>query len=231
MDGEKKSMVNIDEKTGRGSDLFKKFGELIQQGTVLFYEGDPGQEMYIVQDGKVRISKRVRNVEKTLVVLGKGEFFGEMAILNNRPRSATATVMEDCKILIIDRETFETMIRNNAEIAIRIIKKLAARLQEADNQIENLLLKDNLSRVVNLLRRLARENSAPATGAFTLEYSEGDLAANAGVSDKHLREVFKKLTAANMIHVSKDHITIPEMEGWEKFSRYLEMKDQFSNIT
>jgi len=101
----------LEHKTNGDQDLFEKYGEIIPKGTVLFYEGDPGQEMYIIQAGKVRISKRVRNVEKTLVILGKGEFFGEMAILNNRPRSATATVIEDCKILIFDRETFETMIK------------------------------------------------------------------------------------------------------------------------
>lgn len=231
MDPENSSALNMQQKTGDGSDLFERFGEFIPKGTVLFYEGDPGQEMYIIQSGKVRISKRVRTVEKTLVILGKGEFFGEMAILNNRPRSASAAVFEDCKILIIDRETFETMIRNNAEIAIRIIKKLAARLQEADNQIENLLLKDNLSRVVNLLRRIAKENQAPAAGEFTLDYPLEDMAAHAGISEKHLQEVVKKLTSANMVLVSEDRVTIPKMEAIEKFSRYLEMRDQFGGLT
>jgi len=217
--------------TSGAGDLFEKFGESIPKGKVLFYEGDPGQEMYIIQSGKVRISKRVRNVEKTLVILGKGEFFGEMAILNNRPRSATAMVIEDCKILMIDRKTFDTMIRNNSEIAIRIIKKLAARLQEADNQIENLLLKDNLSRMVNLLKRWAMDKGAPVKGEFSFEYSQEELASNAGIPEPQLQDMLKKLSTANMIHLSESRITIPKMEGLERFSHYLEMKDQFSNLT
>ncbi len=213
------------------SHLFDRYGEIIPRGTVLFYEGDPGQEMYIVLSGKVRISKRVRHVEKTLVVLGKGEFFGEMAILNSRPRSATATVIEDCKILIIDRETFESMIRSNGEIAVRVIKKLAARLQEANNQIENLLLKDNVSRLVNLLRRLARERGAPASGEFVMDYPREDLATGAGISERQLDEVLKKLSAANMVRVVEGRISILRMEALEKFARFLEMKDQFGGLT
>ena len=231
MDAAKESSSSRGWETNGDKNLFEKYGEHIGMGTVLFYEGDPGQEMYIIQAGKVRISKKVRNVEKTLVILGKGEFFGEMAILNNRPRSATATVIEDCKILIIDRETFETMIRNNAEVAIRIIKKLAARLQEADNQIENLLLKDNVSRTVNLLKRKAQENGAPASGEFTMPFSKEELAANTGVSEFQLNEVLKKLTVANMVRISHDQIIISKMEVLDRFSNYLEMKDQFGSLT
>lgn len=231
MDAAKESSSSRGWETNGDKNLFEKYGEHIGMGTVLFYEGDPGQEMYIIQAGKVRISKKVRNVEKTLVILGKGEFFGEMAILNNRPRSATATIIEDCKILIIDRETFETMIRNNAEVAIRIIKKLAARLQEADNQIENLLLKDNVSRTVNLLKRKAQENGAPASGEFTMPFSKEELAANTGVSEFQLNEVLKKLTAANMVRISHDQIIISKMEVLDRFSNYLEMKDQFGSLT
>ena len=67
-------------------ELFSKFGREYKKGTVLFHEGDLSREMYIINEGKVKISKRVRNIEKTLVVLGTGEFFGEMATLNNNPR-------------------------------------------------------------------------------------------------------------------------------------------------
>src|SRR5512138_1994445 len=123
-------------------ELFQRFGKDFPQGTVLFREGDPGKEMYVVQAGRVTISKRAGDVEKPLTTLGPGEFLGEMSILNNRPRSATATCAEACKLLVIDARTFEAMIRGNAEIAIRLIKKLAARLQETNEQIATLLFHD-----------------------------------------------------------------------------------------
>ena len=95
--------------------------------------------MYVVNRGKVSISARVGAVEKVLSTLGQGEFFGEMSILNGAPRSATATCVEDCLLLVVDARTFEAMVRASSEIAVRMIQKMAGRLAEADRQIENLL--------------------------------------------------------------------------------------------
>src|SRR5512145_187563 len=116
--------------------LFQRFGKEFPQGTVLFREGEPGKEMYVVHQGRVTVSKRAGEVEKILASLGPGEFVGEMSILNNKPRSATAACAEAAKLLVIDAKTFEAMIRSNAEIAIRMIKKLADRLQDSNDQIE-----------------------------------------------------------------------------------------------
>ena len=81
----------------------------------------------------------MRGREVHLATLPPGEFFGEMAIINKQPRSATATVIEEAQLLVLDARTFEAMIRGNAEIAIRMIKKLAARLAQANSQVEMLL--------------------------------------------------------------------------------------------
>jgi CRP/FNR family transcriptional regulator, cyclic AMP receptor protein len=115
--------------------LLQRFAREFPRGTVLFREGEPGTDMYVVQRGKVAISKRAGAGEKVLSTLGQGEFFGEMSILCNRPRSATATVLEDARLIVVDAKTFEAMVRGNGEIALRMIRKLADRLQEADDQI------------------------------------------------------------------------------------------------
>jgi CRP/FNR family cyclic AMP-dependent transcriptional regulator len=130
--------------------LFQRFGKEFAQGTVLFREGEPGKEMYVVHQGRVNVTKRVGAVEKILAALGPGEFLGEMSILNGRPRSATATCAEAAKLLVIDAKTFEAMIRSNAEVAIRIMKTLAARLGDADDQI--VALKAQLERIVSIAR-------------------------------------------------------------------------------
>src|SRR3990172_1049924 len=127
--------------------LFQRLGRVFPTGTVLFRDGETGKEMYVIQAGKVKISKKIRDTEKTLAVLGEGEFLGEMSILNNKPRSATAEVVEEAKLLVIDPKMFEQMLKGNPEIAVRIIKKLAQRLQEADDQIENLMIKDTSSKI------------------------------------------------------------------------------------
>src|SRR5579863_3085450 len=82
--------------------LYQRFGKSFPKSTVLFREGDEGAEMFVIRGGRIAISKTAGTVEKVLVTLGPGEFFGEMSILNNKPRTATATVVEDAQLLVID---------------------------------------------------------------------------------------------------------------------------------
>ncbi|HEX9920144.1 MAG TPA: Crp/Fnr family transcriptional regulator [Candidatus Methylomirabilis sp.] len=211
--------------------LFGRFGKEIPKGTILFWENEPGQEMYIIQSGKVKISKKVRDVEKTLVILGKGDFFGEMSILNNKPRSATAEVIEDARLLVIDSQTFEVMVRSNTKIAVRLIKNLATRLQEADHQIENLLLRDNTSRLVNTLAKLATQQGQRTTQGIQIHYRPEDLASEAGIPSDQVEGIVKKLANARILRVEEDQIIITSQDLLERFFRYLEMKEQFEHLS
>ncbi|KAF0123081.1 MAG: cyclic nucleotide-binding domain-containing protein [bacterium] len=98
--------------------------------------------MYIIQSGKVKITKKAGGADRILTTLSSGDFFGEMAILTDGPRSATAEVTEDSEILVINPETFEALIQANSDIAMKILRELAERLKEANRQIEVLLSKD-----------------------------------------------------------------------------------------
>lgn len=212
------------------SQLFARFGRVVPAGVVLFREGEQGQEMYIIQSGKVRISKRVRHIDKTLAILGKGEFFGEMAILNDKPRSASAELLEDSEILVIDRKTFETMIRSNAEIALRIMRKLAERLQEADNQIENLMIRDNTMRLVDVLARLAKGRM---TGAFGVEIrcSSDELAGMAGLAKEQVIAVLDKLVKSRIIDLREGSIHVSSKDNLDRLMKFLEMKDFFGDFS
>ncbi len=213
------------------SPLFEKFGKIIPKGTVLFREGDIGQEMYIIQSGRVKISKTVRNIEKTLSVIGKGEFFGEMAILNDKPRSATAEIVDDSEILVIDRNTFETMIKGNTEIALRIIKKLSQRLQEADNQIENLLIKDNTSRLVNLLAKIAKDKGIDTVmGGIVIDTTAEDMASMLGMAREQVDKVIEKIAKSRIIDIKQGRIIVTNREQLNQFMKYLEMKDMFGDM-
>ena len=97
--------------------LFARFGREFPAGEVLFREGESGEVMFVIQSGAVRISKEVGGEQKVLAVLGPGEFLGEMAILNGKPRTATATVMDTTRCLVIEAKTLEAMVAKNAEIA------------------------------------------------------------------------------------------------------------------
>jgi len=134
-----------DKKTSLQKQLFRKFGRSFSKGVFLFRESESGKEMYIIQSGKVRIAKKAGGADRTLAILSSGDFFGEMAILTDGPRSATAEVIEDSEILVINPETFEALIQASSDIAMKILRTLAERLKEANRQIEVLSSKDEES--------------------------------------------------------------------------------------
>ena len=118
---------------------FAKFLTHFKKGHVLFQEGDDGEDMYIVQSGKVAIKKKLKEGDATLAVLEKGDFFGEMAILERLPRSASAEVIEDGDLIVIAGEIFGDMIKANPEIAVRMLRKQSIRLRETNKQLEQAL--------------------------------------------------------------------------------------------
>jgi len=199
-------------------DLLQRFGREFPRGTVLFREGDPGGEMYVVSRGKVSISARGGAVEKVLSTLGQGEFFGEMSILNDAPRSATATCVEDSLLLVVDARTFEAMVRGSAEIAVRMIQKLAGRLAEADRQIENLLLRDTRARVVHfVLGEAARRPGVP----FAL--SPEDLSARLDVDARQAADVVRTLERSGLLSGSEGAWTVPDAERLRHFLDLLQL--------
>lgn len=162
-------------------------------GAVLFREGEAGENMYVVQSGLVQILRRMAEADRPLATLGRGEFLGEMAILNGKPRTATARALEDVRCLVIDAATLEHMIAHNAEIALRLLKKLAGRLDSADELIQILLDPDPKARVLLALKRQA-ETSGEETGlGIRVRASADDLAREVGVDAERVREVLSRL--------------------------------------
>ncbi len=210
--------------------LFQRFGKDIPKGTVLFREGDPGKEMYVLQSGRVAISKKVRDVEKVLATLGPGEFFGEMAIISNKPRNASATVEEEARLLVIDPRTFEAMIRGNAEIAVRMIKKLADRLAEADAQIENLLLADPNSRIVHHMLQLCQSRGRQGEEGIEIDFPVRDLPRELAVGEPAIRFMVNRLERAGLVETAGDRLTVRDTARLFDFLRYLEMKWKFGEL-
>jgi CRP-like cAMP-binding protein len=122
-------------------DSFARFLKHFPRGTVLFNEGDEGEEMYIIRSGQVAIKKRVPHGEKVVAVLEKGDFFGEMAVLERIPRTAGAELMEDGDLIVIGSDVFGDMVKSNPEVAVRMLRKYSLRLRETTKMIEELAAK------------------------------------------------------------------------------------------
>ncbi len=211
--------------------LFARFGRVCAAGEVLFHEGDPGDVMFVIREGAVRISKPAG--DKTLAVLGPGEFFGEMAILNAKPRNATAVATEPTKLLAISARTFEQMVKANAEIAVRLIRKLAQRLDSANELIDVLLHRDPKARMILGLARQAdligEEREGDAT--FVPIEAEG-LAAEVGVSPEDASEVLSRLRRLRIAEESVDEngrlgLLVHDARRLREFFEFLEMREKF----
>jgi signal-transduction protein with cAMP-binding, CBS, and nucleotidyltransferase domain len=116
-----------------------QFTEEHGAGTFLFREGDLGTEMFILQEGQVEILKTVNGIDEQLAVLEKGDFFGEMSLLEDLPRTASARAVTDCKVIRINGATFDQMLRTKPEIAVRIMRKLSRRLRQTDQMLREAL--------------------------------------------------------------------------------------------
>src|SRR5580704_1363376 len=185
--------------------LFSRFGREARAGEVLFREGESGEEMFVIQSGSVRVTKCVAGHERPLATLGRGEFIGEMAILNEKPRTATATVVEDAKLLVIGAKTLEMMISKNSEIALRLIKKLARRLDSADELVQILLNPDPEARVMLGLKRHAEAFGEETPTGIRVHLSAADLAQEVGTDPEQVYDVLQRLTRL--------HIASEEQEG------------------
>jgi CRP-like cAMP-binding protein len=107
------------------------------KGSVIFSEGDLGLTMYVIESGEVEIRKKLGGVERGLAQLGKGDFFGEMCMLEEEtPRSATAVAKGDVDAVMIDQSAFTFILKNNPEIAIRMMRKLVLRLRQTTQLLE-----------------------------------------------------------------------------------------------
>jgi CRP-like cAMP-binding protein len=209
--------------------MFERFGHTYAAGTVLFTEGDAGKHMYVIQSGRVQLTRRVRGREAHLATLPPGEFFGEMAIINNQPRSATATVIEEAHLLVLDARTFEAMIRGNAEIALRMIKKLSARLGQANAQVETLLKQDLNHRIVHELRVLADTQGQSDGPGVRIDISTEELAEAVGAKPQEVREGLDRLEKARLLDKQVGSIFIAEVGKLGEFLEFLEMRERFGS--
>jgi len=119
--------------------------KIVPQNTRLFKQGDKGDAMYLIESGRVRISIRDDDdQEVTLAELAQGDFFGEMAIIDGRQRSADAKVIEDARFAILSRESFLSFVRSNPDVALEMLSALTDRLRRTDE-----LLRSRVSRNAN----------------------------------------------------------------------------------
>ena len=118
---------------------------------MIFSESQSGADMFIIQSGEVTISKVVNGNEVTLAVLKKGDMFGEMALLENKPRSASAIAHSDCVLMVVNRSNFNQMVTTQPQLIAKLTTTLADRLWSMYRQLDNANLPDPYAKMVDIL--------------------------------------------------------------------------------
>jgi hypothetical protein len=125
--------------TGGGRNPFERYIVTHPMGDIIFSEGEIGTEMYIIQSGTVELFKSIAGETRVLATLEKGDFFGEMSVLEDLPRTASARSRTDVELVRINGAMFDTMLKSNTEIAIRMMRKLSRRLRDVSAMLEDAL--------------------------------------------------------------------------------------------
>ncbi|MBI5546280.1 MAG: Crp/Fnr family transcriptional regulator [Deltaproteobacteria bacterium] len=199
------------------------------RGTILFEEGQPGDRMYVIQSGKVEIIKRVGEVRFLLASLQQGDSVGEMALLDGQARSADAVVVEDATLLVIERDTFEQLIRENGEVAVRIMRKLSERLREANRTIETFVAQKGVQSAVQALRELAEPGAGPRLlpdGA-----SPQVLAERAGLPVSEAQACWERLEEAGVLMKDGAQLLLAPDAQVDDYLAYRELKQKYDPMT
>jgi CRP/FNR family transcriptional regulator, cyclic AMP receptor protein len=192
-------------------ELLKQFSRVYAPGAVICREGEEGVEMYIIQRGRVRVSKRFAGKTHVISVLEKGDFFGEMAIVNRIQRTATVTAIDDVELLVFDREGLQSMITRNARIALSIIDKLCRRLQAAHLKIQHLVKRDARGLIVLHLRSMFQELPV-GTSALPFEKCLEEISLSLELPMQDVRGVLRGLHDEGVLEVTGDSLRVKDQE-------------------
>jgi CRP-like cAMP-binding protein len=189
---------------------------------MIFSENEPGTELYIIQRGQVKISKIVEDNEVLLALLKPGDIFGEMALLDNKPRSASAIASEDVTVMAVNKSNFERMVQTQPQLVTKLTILLAERLWLMYKQLANTLIQDPLGRLYDeLLLQLEKNRAAIATGgAYTFPFGPKDLLNMVGLSADKGNPYIKRMFENKKMKLAEQKIATTDVEEIQKQSDY-----------
>lgn len=185
----------------------------------IFSEGEVGDALYILFSGVVKVFRTSSDGRiKTLALLQKGDFLGEMAILEKEIRSANVRAVEDAELLVINKRDFAASLTSNPQIAFRIMETLCTRLRDADQQIESLTFQNVSGRLVIALLDLAEKHGVQTEKGvkINMELTHQELSEMVGTAREVVSRILNDFRKTDCIEIEKHYITITDKEKLKK---------------
>jgi len=207
--------------------LVSRYGRKFAAGETLFREGDGAGEAFLLQEGRVRLLKHIRGVDRSLIVLKPGDLFGESALLDSAARSSTAVALTDGIALALDRDTFRSLLVNYSAIAVRVMEQLVRRVRDAEDQIEILMLGSSQFKVVSTLLKLAWRSTETVTSApIEISVSPVELASRVGLDVDSVKRDVQRLRDQGYVRITGERIELPDIEALRRLHALLSTKDE-----
>ena len=177
------------------------------RGSAIMRAGDPTDSLYIVVSGRLKVMMgEADGKEVILSILGPGEFFGEMGLVDDGPRSATVIAIEPCELLAVSKRAFKKCLVENVEVAMAVLRVVVRRLREADRRIGNLAMLDVIGRVARLL--LDMSENVNGRKVVTKRLTKQDIARMVGASREMVSKVMKDLETSGYFEVRGSTIVL-----------------------
>lgn len=184
------------------------------KGSVILFEDDPGDSLFIVRDGRVKVVLVGEDGREVILgVLGVGEHFGELALIDDQPRSAHVIAMEDAALLVLRREDFRRHVEANPKVAWSVLGALSKRLRRADDKIGGLVLLDVPGRIARLLLDFAEESG---TELVERPLTHQTIAQMIGASRETVSRAMRDFQDAGMISVERRQIRVADRPALER---------------
>ncbi len=188
-------------------------------GQTIFFQGDPGDALYIIESGQVRIYVHGEDGQEVSVVLyGPGDLFGELSLLDRQPRSATATAMEDTALLVMSADDFYRHLRSSHQLALNLMLALSTRLRETTEAVESLATLDVTRRLIKKLLYLARRQGTPTEDGIRIRgrLTQQSLASLISTSRESTNRALRALTRKGLVDVRHGRIVLLKPQELER---------------
>ena len=189
---------------------FSRFAKTFEAGSVIIAEYEPGDSFYLIQSGSVQLVKCVKGAKKNLDILRPSEFFGEMAILENSPRSATAVAVNTVKVLEFNKENFEILITGNPQIALILLKLFCKRIYDQKRRLKILVIEDTQARIADVFLMFAemQPNADPNERTMRFNLTIQDISHWAGLPVDTVRDEVNRFVEKHKIEVYDTYIVV-----------------------
>jgi CRP-like cAMP-binding protein len=198
---------------------FGRFARTFQAGEMIFSEFEPGDTFYLIQSGRVELVKIIGDIEKTLDILQPSEMFGEMALLENSPRSATAIALDTVKVLEFNRQNFEILMLGNPKIALTLLKMFTKRIYDSKRRFMILTLDDDQAKIADVFLMLDETQTNIDKSSERREFNTtvDDIAHWAGMSVAQARDIINHFVTQRRMELFNDKIAVKNINDFSRF--------------